>query len=321
MPKYSIIIPVYNAAPYLARCLNSVLNQQFDDYEVIIINDGSTDNSKEIIKKYVNKKLIYYEKENGGVSDARNFGIKKVSGKFFLFVDADDYVSEKLLKVIDENIDEDIDILSFNIAIYNKSNKLLSKTAKPILNKVNGEKAILSFINKKELFDTPVAYIYKTSYFVNYQFTYAKGRIFEDFGLTPLILIKAKTVKSISDCLYNYVLNDKGIIKDNSLEARIKKAWDMLYHFDYLFLNINNDITINDWTKKVFNSFIANAVIMKASLLEGIYLKRYIDELKSRHLSKFLSNKSLKSRLKKLLFILNINLYLKLFAKGRNKDG
>ena len=89
-----------------------MLKQNFEDYEIIVVNDGSTDNSEDIILKFNNSKIKYYTKENGGVSDARNYGIDKASGQYFTFVDADDYVSNNFLEVIDFHIKPEIDILS-----------------------------------------------------------------------------------------------------------------------------------------------------------------------------------------------------------------
>ena len=96
MPKISIIIPVYNVEKYIEKCLNSVLNQTLEDIEIIIVNDGSKDESKKIIenkiKEYPNK-IKYYEKENGGLSDARNYGLNYANGDYIAFLDSDDYVS------------------------------------------------------------------------------------------------------------------------------------------------------------------------------------------------------------------------------------
>lgn len=95
MPKLSIIVPVYNVEKYIERCLNTLVNQTLQDIEIIIVNDGSTDKSKEIIKKYLKKyseKIQYYEKENGGLSSARNFGLNYAKGEYIAFLDSDDYV-------------------------------------------------------------------------------------------------------------------------------------------------------------------------------------------------------------------------------------
>ena len=317
MAKYSIVIPVYNAGPYLSRCLESVLNQSISDFEVVIINDGSTDNSEEVINSFQDDRIKYFKKENGGVSDARNFGVDQVQGDYFMFVDADDYVSSDLLGVIDKKIKAKTDVLSFNISLNDKFDKLISRVSKPVFDDLDGGKAIIRFIEKGTLFDTPVAYVYKTSFFKENDFKYAKERVHEDFGLTPLVLIKARSITAIGSTLYYYVLNDNGITRADSEEKRAKRARDMLFHFDYLYLNVNSDVEIEENVKKVFNSFIANAIIMKAPSLKGSNLRKYIQELKNRNVSALLLSDNMTRRMKKVLIKLNVKLYLTLFAKRR----
>ena len=90
MLKLSIIIPVYNAEKTIERCINSILNQEFKDFEIILINDGSTDRSGEICSTYVNKdsRIKLYSQSNGGVSSARNVGLREAKGEFIIFIDA-----------------------------------------------------------------------------------------------------------------------------------------------------------------------------------------------------------------------------------------
>ena len=95
MIKVSVIVPVYNVEDYLARCLDSLVNQTLKEIEIIVVNDGSPDNSQKIIDKYAKKYLNIkaYKKENGGLSDARNYGIKKANGEYIAFIDSDDFVT------------------------------------------------------------------------------------------------------------------------------------------------------------------------------------------------------------------------------------
>ncbi len=113
--KLSIIVPVYNMEKYIERCLNSLINQSLVDFEVIIVNDGSTDKSKEIIMKYIEKypyKFKYYEKENGGLSSSRNYGFKFASGKYIAFLDSDDYVEKNMYEeMINLALKEDLDLV------------------------------------------------------------------------------------------------------------------------------------------------------------------------------------------------------------------
>ena len=91
MSKFSIIIPLYNKEKDIKKTLKSVLNQSFEDFEIIIINDGSTDNSEEIVKSIIDKRIFLYTKNNEGVSIARNYGVEKATSGFIAFLDADDY--------------------------------------------------------------------------------------------------------------------------------------------------------------------------------------------------------------------------------------
>ena len=99
-PKISIIVPVYNAEQYLRRCIDSILNQSFTDFELILIDDGSKDKSSDICDEYAAKdsRIKVYHKENGGVSSARNLGLDNANGEWIAFVDSDDFIKEDYLK-------------------------------------------------------------------------------------------------------------------------------------------------------------------------------------------------------------------------------
>ena len=102
--RYSLIIPVFNSEKTVARCIESIVSQDFDDYEILLINDGSTDKSDALCKEFSEKyrTVKYFKKENGGVSSARNLGLEKASGKYVLFVDSDDEVSGNYFEAINE---------------------------------------------------------------------------------------------------------------------------------------------------------------------------------------------------------------------------
>ena len=105
-PKVSIIIPVYNVEKYLEQCVKSALSQTYKNLEIILVDDGSTDNSSKICTDFASKhkKIVYYYKENGGVSSARNLGIEKASGKYVFFLDADDKIDEIVIENLVSNI-------------------------------------------------------------------------------------------------------------------------------------------------------------------------------------------------------------------------
>ena len=112
MSKVSVIVPVYNVEKYIKKCLESLVNQTLRDIEIIVVNDGSQDKSKEIIAEYVRKypNIVYVEKENGGLSDARNYGMKYAKGDYIAFVDSDDYVDTTMYeKMYNKAVEEKAD--------------------------------------------------------------------------------------------------------------------------------------------------------------------------------------------------------------------
>ena len=118
MPKVSMIVPVYNVEKYIGKCLESIVNQTFKNIEIIVVNDGSTDNSQEIINEYEKKYpnlLKSYEKENGGLSDARNYGLEKANGDYICFVDSDDFLAIDLLEKLEKYMTLDIDMIKYKM--------------------------------------------------------------------------------------------------------------------------------------------------------------------------------------------------------------
>lgn len=125
--KYSFIVPIYNTdSKYLKTCLNSILCQK-GIFEVLLVDDGSTDeNVKKICKEYSNSKVKYYYKENGGVSSARNYGISLASGKYLIFIDADDLIVPQFLEKLDQ-VTKDYDLLVYKNYRINQKNKIIKK--------------------------------------------------------------------------------------------------------------------------------------------------------------------------------------------------
>ena len=121
--KITVIVPVYNVENYLNKCLDSLINQTYKNLEIIVINDGSTDNSGEICQEYAQKdnRIIYVEQENGGLSDARNAGLERMTGSYVTFVDSDDWVEPDYVEVLHNKLigyqaDIAIEILSYNFS-------------------------------------------------------------------------------------------------------------------------------------------------------------------------------------------------------------
>lgn len=209
--KLSIVIPVYRVENTLNRCVESVLNQNLTDFEVILVDDGSPDRCPQMCDDWANRDshIRVIHKPNGGLSDARNAGIDIASGNYITFVDSDDYIAEDtylpLMNLLSKR--SDIDILEYPVFVHYGSTK----------------QHLLSFDEETEYNDMDVywyagkAYehsyawnkIYQASLFTDIR--YPVGVVFEDVHTLPKLLKLAKTVITSNHGLYYYCKNDKGI--------------------------------------------------------------------------------------------------------------
>ena len=305
--KYTIIITVYNKEKFIERAIKSVLNQSYKDFIVMIVNDGSIDNSEKIIKKYQSE-IDYYKKKNTGVSDTRNFAIEKVKTEYFLFLDADDYISETLLDEIDKY--SDYDVLSFNALNLNEYGKFIKNMNKPLFIG-NGEDFFEKMVKEKSEFTVPWGYVYRTEFFKKNNFNYPKGKILEDYFLTPFIIIDSKKIISIDFCGYYYITNDNSIMQSDSI--LISKTY--LEHFEQMMKEIDK---YNANVQKKFKSFLAGTLIWYGSQLKGNQKKDYIKILKSKKIVKLLDRPYIRKEIVNIMFNLNVYYPLrKILKRGK----
>lgn len=126
MAKFSFVVPVYNVEKYLQRCLNSLLNQKFKDFEIILVDDGSTDGCSKICDSFISNSVHVFHKNNGGLSSARNLGIKKAQGEYIIFVDSDDWISLNMLEEINKIVCiKQYDFIKFGVFRIN-NNKIVN---------------------------------------------------------------------------------------------------------------------------------------------------------------------------------------------------
>lgn len=130
IPLLSVIIPLYNKQDYILNTLNSVLSQEFNDYEVVIVDDGSTDKSVQIVKSILDKRIRIFRKDNGGPASARNYGVKMAKGKWVLFLDGDDTLVENMLTMVADFIHKKrfADVFSYNRYIDSNGKRYLKKS-------------------------------------------------------------------------------------------------------------------------------------------------------------------------------------------------
>ncbi len=250
MIKISIIVPIYNVEKQLERCIKSLLTQEDKDLqtEIILVNDGSTDDSGKIAKEYALKykdKIIYLEKENGGLSDARNYGMSYATGQYIAFVDSDDYISEELYPKLVKYMIDDYDLIKIKISKVDEQGDIIDKNYSPEFYEKTGEEAFEILYKSDVMTEVAWSYIYKTSFIKENNFKFAKGLYHEDFGLIPLTILKAKKVASTNVGTYNYVQTQNSITRGQN-SKKVKMAKDLLTHYDNMIKEIDTyDVSKN----------------------------------------------------------------------------
>ncbi len=202
----SIIIPVFNIKKYIEKCIFSILEQDYQNYEILVINDGSTDNSEEVIRKIRSNKIKIINKENGGLSSARNEGVKHAKGEYIWFIDGDDYIERDSLKTINELVNnKKYDIISFGFYKETYNKKELQRDDIDILDKKQYILVNTSACTK----------VFNRTFYIENRFHFSEGKIYEDLSLIPFIMSKTQNIKFIEKPLYNYVYRENSIMNNN----------------------------------------------------------------------------------------------------------
>lgn len=307
MPKFSIIIPVYNVEKYIDGCLKSVMNQTYKDYEVIVVNDGTKDNSMDIVKKY-DVKVI--EQKNQGLSAARNTGVKHAKGDYLIFLDSDDSWNKDLLKELSKSIKNNPDVVRFQIQeTYENSDDVKPFNEQSFEDK-NGVEAF-NMISSYHFIENAWCYAIRRDYYKKNKFSFKVGTIHEDYGLTPLIIIKAEKVNSIEYIGYNYLQRQGSIMSSTAYEKIQKRVEDMYEH--YLFLI--NEIDKTKLDSKVFKSYAANNILLKLLELNKEDYKKYSKRARKDKIVNNLLADTLARKIKKLIVRISPRLYYEKLSK------
>ena len=203
--KISVIVPVYNVEKYIRKCLDSLVNQTFKDFEVILVNDGSTDTSQNIIDEYLPKYpfIHAYKKENGGMSSARNVGLEYATGEYIAFVDSDDYVEMFFLeKMYQRMIDTNSDVVICDYYALNEEEKRTIKCHMQF-----------SPEDKKEyLLSPPMVWNKLIKKDIMDKIRFKEGIFYEDLDICVRMLPYINKVSFVDEPLYNYYLQHSGSV-------------------------------------------------------------------------------------------------------------
>lgn len=208
----SIIIPCYNVEKYLYRCLNSLINTT---YEILLIDDGSTDNTSVLCdsyKKYSNVKVFH--KVNGGLSDARNYGIERATGKYIVFLDSDDYVDVNSLEILLQYINNtDADLIYCDF-FKNNNGTIIKQNTIDKIECLTGCEAMNKLILNKNYYPMVWKCIYRRDFIIENSLYFKKSFLHEDEDWMPRALFKSKNVILHTDGFYYYCLNSQSITQN-----------------------------------------------------------------------------------------------------------
>ncbi len=313
----SVVVPVYNVEKYLQRCLESVLAQTYKDIEIILVDDGSTDNSGQICDQYANKdnRIIVIHKPNGGLSDARNAGIEILHGKYVTFIDSDDWIEPSFVEYLHSlitNSNADMSVCDFNY--IDAENKLYNSPSKDGREYVWSRKeAVEMLLVGKKMETSAWGKMYASRYFTIDGFRYPVGRLFEDIPVTYGILLKAKVIVYGNKALYNYFYRPQSI-SNMKFSPRRLHAVEHLEQVIPLVLNQFPEF----YSRCKIAIFRMNFGIY-LSLMEGdndIYAKKIVNGIKQNRLIVIFSRHStMKWRIKALITLFGSKITRRLFSR------
>lgn len=274
--KYSIIVPIYNISSFIDQCVESLVNQTCKNLEIILVNDGSEDNSLEIINKWERKdsRIVVVNKPNGGLSSARNEGLKSATGDYILYVDGDDWIDVGALAEADRFIAKYglVDMICFNYYAYYSDNdkKLISYNSKETI--CSGE----LFFENSTFKMTAWSKFYKRTFLQKIGLNFLEGRLHEDLSYTIPLCICAEKVGYINTPLYYYRQNRSGSIM-TKVALRNVLDYSHALCFDYYFLKgINMTPYFKHWLiqnfyKSCFTGHVGIRTLIKAFKDNNVY--------------------------------------------------
>ena len=303
--KVSVIVPVYNTEKYLKNCIDSLLKQNFEDYEIIVINDLSPGNAEKIIKSYNDKKIVYIKnKTNKGIGYNRNLGIKKAKGEYVCFIDSDDYVKEDFIsKMYNYSKENNLDLCVCDyVNVDEEGNKLKEFNLSDFcITNYEENNKILCEINL-----APWNKLYKKDMLVKNKIEFSETLKYEDLSFVALSIKNSKKIGKINEQLNYYTIH-----KNSETTTRDKRVFDIFKQLDI----VRNEYKSGKYLDELTVSVLLNYTIQQRYQIDKDTQSKFIDDafkylndnnIDYKH-SKYIKNRSfLKGLIEKNKFITKI---------------
>lgn len=254
MADISIIIPAYNAEKYIKKCLDSLIKQTKKEIEIIVINDGSKDNTEELINSYTDSRIKYYKNTNHGIGYSRNYGIEKAKGKYIMFLDSDDYVEKDICEKLynkARNDDLDVVICDFFKEFENGNIEEIHTNDFKNSSLKDNPDIITEYLS-------PWAKLYSTKLLKDNSIKFVENLKYEDAPFLIEALDKAKKIGKVNDCLVHYMIHG-----NSETTVRDKRVFDILKIIDKIRKYTKNKSYLKDKIDKLTVRIITNYTIQQ----------------------------------------------------------
>lgn len=242
----TVVIPVYNVEKYLKRCVESVLVQEWNNYDILLIDDGSNDSSPRICDDYakVYDFISVIHKKNGGLSEARNTGISHAKGDYVYFPDSDDWLEPQTFKELAEVLEsQEFDIVSFNREfVKGEEDPIVSD---PLVTQLfNGKDAFVQMLRHSFITGFANDKIYKKSLFIDNNISFPKGKYYEDLGTNYKLFLSAKNVFATNQKYYHYLIDNPDSITQSWNEQKFSDMFGFykdIFYSDFVRSQLNQE--------------------------------------------------------------------------------
>ena len=245
-PLLTVVIPVYNVEKYLKRCVESVIAQDWKKYEILLVDDGSTDHSPQICDNYVKTYdfISVIHKENGGLSEARNTGLSQAKGEYVYFPDSDDWIEPDTFIALSEALEsQKFDIISFNREFVKGEEDVI--ISDPVETQVfEGKDAFVKMLKHSYITGFANDKIYRKSLFMDHDILFPKGKYYEDLGTNYKLFLSAKKVYATNQKYYHYLIDNPDSITQSWNEKKFRDMFGFykeVFYSDFVRSQLNQE--------------------------------------------------------------------------------
>lgn len=322
MELVSIVVPIYNVEQYLEKCVESICRQTYENLEIILVNDGSPDHCGQMCEEYAKKdnRIKVIHKKNGGLSDARNSGVKLATGKYLLFVDSDDYIAkdlvEKTAAIAEKN---NCDMVLYDYYYVEPDNVEIRSTIVPANKVISLEQEHTLLLAAT----SACAKLFNREFYVKANCPFPQGIYFEDLATTSIFFMRAKRVFYLKEPLYYYINRENSIMTGKNFE---KSSHDKLVALEHILSAYKKEGKYEEYRQELEYLVFANEYFEPSKVLalageDGEYLEKYrkymYETFPDIHNNKYVKNMGKKDKIH--LWILDHKQYwmMRLLSKVR----